>query len=89
MTGMSLGPNATATTPRVTTTSPMLKPSGIASAGVSARPSSRDRRTEAPGETLPGATNAPEALLARETFSTTSGSCRLPDCVARDFSARR
>ena len=41
MTGMSLGPNATATTPRVTTTSPMLNPNGIASVRVAARPASR------------------------------------------------
>ena len=44
MTGMSLGPNATATTPRVTTTSPMLNPNGIASVRVAARPREPRRR---------------------------------------------
>lgn len=64
MTGMSLGPNATATTPRVTTTSPMLKPNGIASVRVSVRRVSRGQRTEAPRETPPGATDAPGELLS-------------------------
>ena len=48
ITGMSFGPNATAMTPRVTTTSPMLNPSGMAEVGVRGQVKTETRRPWCP-----------------------------------------